>query len=129
VARILVVDDDLPMRRLLHEYLTEAGHAVVQASEAAEAISILLRRDFDLVVTDVQMPYLDGLNLASAIRADPKTHHIPIVILTGHIGESVAHRTDDLGAYLIEKSASMDDVVRHITNALTRATGVPAPRR
>jgi CheY-like chemotaxis protein len=128
LARILVVDDDLAMRRLLREYLAEAGHAVVEASEAAEAISILLRRDFDLVVTDVQMPYLDGLNLAEAIRADPKTHHMPIVVLTGYVAESVTQRTGGLGAYLINKSADMDEIVRHIGIALTRATGVPAPR-
>jgi CheY-like chemotaxis protein len=128
MARILVVDDEPAMRRLLREYLSEAGHSVVEACEAAEAISILLRRDFDLVVTDVQMPYLDGLNLAGAIRADPKTSHIPIVVLTGNVAESVAHRTDDIGAYLVDKSSSMDEVVRHIARALARATGMPAPK-
>jgi CheY-like chemotaxis protein len=128
LARILVVDDDLPMRRLLHEYLTEAGHSVTQASEASEAILILLRRDFDVIVTDVQMPYLDGLHLADAIKKDPKTAHIPVVVLTGSVEDSVSERVSSLGARLINKSASMDEVVRQITMTVTRATGMPGAR-
>jgi CheY-like chemotaxis protein len=128
LARILIVDDDLPMRRLLREYLGEAGHSVTEACEASEAIPILLRRDFDLIVTDVNMPHLDGLHLADAIKKDPKTAHIPVVVLTGYVEESLTERVDSLGAYLISKSAPMDQVVRQITMAVTRATGVPGAR-
>ncbi len=128
MARILVVDDDLPMRRLLEIHLTEAGHTIIEACEAAEAIPILLRRGFDLVVTDVQMPHLDGLSLAAAIREDPKTSHIPIVVLTGYTGEAAIRRASDLKAHLVSKSAPMEEIVRQIAFALTRATGVPAPR-
>ncbi len=127
MARILVVDDHLPMRKLMQIHLTEAGHSVAEACEAAEAILILLRRGFDLVVTDVHMPHLDGLHLAHAIKADPRTCHIPVVILTGDASETVTQQSSQLGTYLISKSASMDEIVRLIGITISRETGMPPP--
>ncbi len=128
MARILVVDDHLPMRRLMNIHLTEAGHSVIEASEAAHAISILLRQGFDLIVTDVHMPYLDGLNFAHAIKADPRTCHVPIVILTGDDDEALAQQSQQLGAYLLSKSSPMEEIVWRINPAITKETGMPAPR-
>ena len=129
MARLLVVDDNPAMRRLLEYHLLEAGYEVDLAEEGGSAIKALLRRGYDLVVTDYQMPYLDGLGLAQAIKKDPKTSHLPIVVLTGYDGEDIIELTHGLRANYISKSVPMDDIVIYIGRILERETGMVAPRR
>ncbi len=84
MARILIVDDDRSIRELLCMHLAVRSHSVVTAADAVEAIPALLTGQFDLVVTDVDMPYLNGLELLKAIRGTAQTSHIPVILLTGH---------------------------------------------
>jgi len=82
VAHILVVDDEAGFRALLRDILEEAGHAVTEARDGAEALAFLDRGAFDLVLTDRQMPKVDGLELVRRVRARPSPP--PVVILTAH---------------------------------------------
>ncbi|HYN40592.1 MAG TPA: sigma-54 dependent transcriptional regulator [Thermoanaerobaculia bacterium] len=82
MARILVVDDEAGFRALLRDILEEAGHAVTEARDGAEALAFLERGAFDLVLTDRQMPKVDGLELVRRIRARPSPP--PVVVLTAH---------------------------------------------
>jgi len=82
VAHILVVDDEGGFRALLRDILEAAGHAVTEARDGAEALAFLERGAFDLVLTDRQMPKVDGLELLRRIRARPSPP--PVVILTAH---------------------------------------------
>ncbi|TSA12647.1 MAG: response regulator [Betaproteobacteria bacterium] len=79
VARILVIDDDPFFRTLLRVHLTHAGYAVQVAEDAVEGGKALLRPDFDLVICDINMPFMSGLELVSLLRASTETATIPVI--------------------------------------------------
>jgi putative two-component system response regulator len=82
-VRILVVDDDEEIRRLLSRLLTPAGYAVEEFGMAAEALDRIRAEPPDLVLLDLQLPDLSGHEVLEAIRADPATRLLPVVMLTG----------------------------------------------
>ena len=82
MARILTVDDSVAMRQMVEVTLTSAGYDVKQAQNGVEALNIAGTQSFDLVITDVNMPQMDGLAVLDAIRADEGTRDIPVVMLT-----------------------------------------------
>ena len=81
-ARILVVDDEPRVRKLIEIHLGRRGYEVVGANDGNEALDALQRQPFALIVTDLHMPNLDGLALAQRLRADPATARIPVVMLS-----------------------------------------------
>jgi two-component system chemotaxis response regulator CheY len=82
VARILVVDDDVVLLDLLKMHLKRHGHAVTPAADAVEALRALVEGQFDLVLTDIEMPYIDGFEFIAAIRGDEATRSVPVVVLS-----------------------------------------------
>lgn len=82
MAHVLVVDDEAGFRALLRDILEGAGHGVTEARDGAEALGLLDRSAFDLVLTDRQMPKVDGLELVRRIRTRPSPP--PVVVLTAH---------------------------------------------
>lgn len=87
---ILVVDDEPDLRFLLRRVFEGAGHTVVEAGNGADALTSLRRSPPDLVVTDVMMPVMDGLELIRQIRGDPMTKAIPVVAVSGHADRASA---------------------------------------
>lgn len=86
-ARILVVDDEAHIVQVVAIKFRNAGLAVETASDGDEALAMLRRGAFDLVVTDLQMPVMSGVELARAMAADPALAGIPVLMLTarGHL--------------------------------------------
>src|SRR5205823_135926 len=86
---ILVVDDDRASRRLLARTLTAAGYACAEAESGEEALELVRKRPFCLLLLDYDMPGLDGADVSKQIRADPSpaVAQIPTIMLTGHGGE------------------------------------------
>ena len=82
--RVLVVDDDERVTRLLEANLSRAGYQVKTAPNGADAMRLLLQEPFHLVVADVEMPQLDGLELVALIRADKVLQNLPVVLLSAH---------------------------------------------
>ncbi len=80
--RILVVDDDPNIRELIMETLGGADFDVLEARDGGEALELSAKELPDLIVLDVMMPDLDGMEVCSRLRNDPLTNHIPIVMLT-----------------------------------------------
>lgn len=81
--RILVVDDDPDIRRLVLAFYESAeDRVVVEAADGLEAIERLLEGSFDLIVLDLHMPHLGGLEVTSFVRDDPRHRSTPIVLLT-----------------------------------------------
>jgi CheY-like chemotaxis protein len=78
----LVVDDDHPIQSIVADVLTESGCEVLLASNGAEALDCMRTRIPDVLVTDLQMPVLDGWSLVQRCRADPTLKRIPIVVVT-----------------------------------------------
>ena len=81
---ILVVDDEPDLRFVLRRVLERAGHDVVEAGNGADALTSVRRSPPDLVVTDVMMPVMDGVELIRRLRCDPATRDIPIVAVSSH---------------------------------------------
>jgi two-component system chemotaxis sensor kinase CheA len=80
--RVLVVDDSLTTRTLERGILEAAGYETLVATDGAAALELLGREGVDLVVSDVEMPRLDGFGLATAIRRDEGLRHIPVILVT-----------------------------------------------
>ena len=79
---ILAVDDSASMRQMVSFTLKNAGFAVVEAVDGEDALQKAASRDFDLVLTDQNMPRLDGIGLTRKLRDTPKFRNTPILILT-----------------------------------------------
>ncbi len=94
--RLLVVDDSLATRELERSILEAVGYQVETARDGVEALQACRERPFDLVLTDVEMPNMDGFKLASAIRSDTNLHHLPIVIVSSR--ESTQDRQRGMAA-------------------------------
>jgi CheY-like chemotaxis protein len=81
-ASILIVDDDQSIRDLLRLHLSSAGYEVHVAEDAISAGYMVLRSPPDLIITDVNMPHMDGFEFIAALRADRAIPRIPVIFLT-----------------------------------------------
>ena len=80
--RILTVDDASTIRHMVSFTLQGAGHEVLEAADGCEALNVLRDRSVDLVITDVNMPNMDGIELTRQLRALPAFGRTPILLLT-----------------------------------------------
>jgi two-component system chemotaxis response regulator CheY len=80
--KVLVVDDSSAIRKSVTFILDQAGYSVVAAEDGVDALSKVEGAQFDLVVTDVNMPNLDGIGLTKKLREQPAHKYTPIVVLT-----------------------------------------------
>ena len=120
-ARILVVDDELSLRRLMRLYLTKAGFAVEEASTGPEALTALRRGEIDLAIIDVMLPELDGFEVVRQARRDSS---IPIILLTARGEEASRVAGLEIGAddYVV-KPFLAHEVVARVRAQLRRARG------
>lgn len=80
----LVVEDDTDLRESLVGILRDAGHDIVAASDGVAALQALAARPFDVLITDVDMPRMTGLQLAAAVRGADATRELPIIFVTAY---------------------------------------------
>ena len=85
--RILTVDDSKTMRDMVSFTLKGAGFEVLEAEDGVKALSVLDRTSVDLVITDINMPNMDGVTLVKQLRAKPSFRSTPILILTTEGGD------------------------------------------
>ena len=81
---ILVVEDALLNIKLIQEILTYRGDTVFEAANGREGIDLAIEKKPDLILMDIQMPVMNGMEATQLIKANPATRHIPIVALTGY---------------------------------------------
>jgi CheY-like chemotaxis protein len=110
--KVLFVDDHEPLRTLLDVYLTRRGYHVTTAGDGAEALQRLGDERPDVVITDVQMPNLDGIELARRLRADPSTSEIPIIM----VSTAGRRSTEDCGRpdRFVRKPMRMSDLAEEV---------------
>lgn len=114
----LVVEDDPPIRELVSSFLRDLGMAVSQAGNGSEALSVMDGDRFDVLITDVAMPGINGVELArKAIEACPE---LPVLFMTGCSESSLEQYgvTDDI--LLLRKPFSLEDLVDYLNEALNQ---------
>ncbi|WP_241472735.1 SpoIIE family protein phosphatase [Mycolicibacterium neoaurum] len=113
-ARVLVADDNADMRHYITRLLTGAGYAVEEASDGRHALDIIRSRPPELVVSDVMMPHLDGLELVATLRADPRTAALPVLLLSARAGAEASIDGLRAGAddYLVKPFAASELLAR-----------------
>ena len=119
VARILIADDDPVVRRLLESLLEQAGHQVRSVENGREALELVDEGPpFDLVITDIQMPEVDGLELIRALRRrDPSPRIIAITSQVGRRG--YLHAAEEFGADLgLVKPADLERMASIVVKVL-----------
>ncbi len=96
--KILTVDDSRTMRQMLEHALTSAGFVVFQAEDGVDGLSVLESKTPDVIVTDINMPRLDGFGFIEGVRRDERHRAIPILVLTTESDEEKKNRARRAGA-------------------------------
>ena len=120
-AKIAVVDDDRFIRYLLDLHLRKAGYEVFAAEDAVAAGHVILQSTPDLILCDVDMPFMDGYEFVTALRGDPETRHIPVIFLT--VNKTLEERVKRLVVGHLVKPVTADELLR------TVAQFAPHPRK
>ena len=98
MQKIMIVDDSPSMRRLLSTFLEQAGYSVSSAVDGVNALEVVSSDEFDLIITDINMPNMDGLTLVTELRKLEPTRLTPILILTTEMDMSKKQAAKESGA-------------------------------
>ncbi|MEW6248562.1 MAG: response regulator [Nitrospirota bacterium] len=122
VDTILIVDDCMTTRRLIAVYLKGEGYDLIQAVNGLEALEKLALRSVDLVITDINMPQMDGVALTRALKQDSALKRIPVLMLTTEHEERERQRGFDAGAeaYLV-KPVTQEQLAQEVRRILRSA--------
>jgi DNA-binding response OmpR family regulator len=105
--KILIADDSDSIRNLLEMILTADSHEVTQVSDGREALNHLKDNTPDLIILDITMPFIDGLEVCSRIKRVSRLKATPVIILTAHTDEDTAKKAKLVGAdVLVHKPLS-----------------------
>jgi len=94
---VMVVDDSITVRRVTERLLERNGMRVVTARDGVEAVTLLQDQVPDVMLLDIEMPRMDGYEVASHVRNDPRLRHIPIVMITSRVGDKHRNRALEIG--------------------------------
>jgi CheY-like chemotaxis protein len=95
--RVLLVDDSVSVRRFVGQMLEKAGFHVTTAGDGADALARLAEATYDVVVTDLEMPRVNGYELIDDLRRRPATRDVPVIVLTTRAGEKHVALAKSLG--------------------------------
>ena len=123
VGRVLVVEDSLVAGELQKSILVAAGYEAEIAHDGVEAFDMLLQKSWDLVVADVDMPRMDGLQLTARIRADERLRNLPVVIVTTRDSIEDRRRGFDAGAdaYVLKREFDQSHLLDTVKRLIGRA--------
>ena len=127
MATILIVDDYSPSHRLLGFILEQDGHSVVTALNGLEALDRLAEVPVDLIVTDLSMPSMDGVELVEHVRLNERYQVLPVIMVTASCKEHDLLRASSLGvdAYLT-KPVDSEELVQAVHHSLSQRAMAPA---
>jgi len=98
MSTVLAVDDSKPMLAMLSSCLEKGGHRVVKAVDGVQALTQLREHHPDMVITDLNMPNMDGLEFIEAARQDPAGNAVPILLLTTETAQALKDRAREVRA-------------------------------
>jgi len=118
--RVLLVEDDRFLRRACEKSLRQQGFNVVTAADGEEGLRAIQAELPDLILLDILMPKVTGIEVLRALKSDEKTRAIPVVILTNSSKETDVREIETLGAagYLVKANLSLEDLGRQVKQLL-----------
>jgi two-component system, chemotaxis family, chemotaxis protein CheY len=122
---VLIVDDSAAIRKILQRVLRQTGmsiRTIHEAGDGLEALAVLNNQSVDLVLTDINMPRMDGLQLLGAVKAAPQLQAIPVVMITTEGGEAKVGEAVRLGAAgYVRKPFTADQIKEKLAGILEPA--------
>jgi len=116
---VMIVDDSAAIRKILQRVIIQAEiplGKVIEAGDGAEAIKALEGAKVGLILSDINMPNMDGLQLLSAIKSNPETHSIPVIMITTEGGSTKVMEAVSLGASgYVRKPFTADQIKEKLT--------------
>ena len=123
MAKIVVAEDDPHISRVIALWLQRGGHQVVTASDGKKALELIRAQGADLLITDVNMPVMDGLMLLEVVRAESLLAH-PAIVLTSRCDQmEIEARAAELGAVVHPKPFSPTHLTETVESALQTSYG------
>jgi CheY-like chemotaxis protein len=118
-AIVLVVDDELLLRTMMSDGLEAAGHRVLTAASGEEALSMVKHEKPDCILMDILMPGLDGYATCAALKADPDTAHIPVLLVSATSDLRVIDQAEKVGACnVLPKPVPVEELQHAVALAL-----------
>lgn len=117
--KVLVVDDDEAIRALLRVHLTNAGYAVLLAEDAVAAGRMIYGSPPDLLIVDVELPYLNGLEFAATMMADATAPQVPIILITVH--DRFVEQAQVLGVECLVKPFYAHELLESVARTLEKS--------
>jgi CheY-like chemotaxis protein len=119
MARILIAEDDAAAQSFVARALTQDGHVVTSVGDGLQALEALGAAGYDLLITDIVMPGLDGIGLA--LRAARDWPELPILLMTGYTAERQrAHNLDEIILKVISKPFTLEQICHEAAAALAQ---------
>lgn len=116
---ILVVEDNTPTRLILNSILRNAGYQVTVACDGLDGIAKLDQQSFDLVISDLQMPNMDGLTFARELRKREAHARTPFIMLTAQTGEKIKRQGEEVDVHIwVMKPLDPDALVDTVNTLL-----------
>lgn len=117
MARLLIADDDVDLGDFLKDELTQHGYSVTTVRNGADAIIAATEQSFDLVILDMLMPGLNGIQAIKVLRKI--VPNLPILGLTGYVGHGYMSQTSVLGVSCLSKPIDMTTLIKEIEELLS----------
>lgn len=118
--KILIVEDEIAVLKLLTDRLSKEGFLAIGAKDGKEGLELALKEIPDLILLDILMPVMDGMEMLEKLRNNPVVTRIPVIMLT-NLGEtSKILQSQELGVvnYLIKTNFKLDDVIKIVKEKL-----------
>ncbi|MEE9404527.1 MAG: response regulator [Algisphaera sp.] len=124
MSEILIVDDLAVFRDPVADALRRHGHMVTTAENGRQCLDMVIQKVPDLILLDISMPVLGGIDTLLALRADPRSSHMPVIMLTDTSDrESITHAAQlGINGYVLKSSFSFETLLARIGEALDSRT-------
>jgi len=122
MAKVLIVDDDMTLRELYEERMKAEGYTIISASDGEEAIEKTTKEKPDVILLDIMMPKINGIDVMKMLREKDETKGIPIIILTALIQEidKIKDMMKPTDGYLVKSEIMPKDVVDKVKKSLEK---------
>ncbi|TCM85054.1 response regulator [Rhodovulum steppense] len=119
MINILAIDDSMTMREMVREVLSSAGFSVTTANDGVHGVDVFQQDQYDAVITDINMPKMDGFGVIESIRGGGVNTRVPILVLTTESGPALKERARNAGAtgWIVKpfEDESLISVIRRVT--------------